>query len=56
MRDLNPKLLEKKYRGRNFIEGVVVIKKVVTGIEGVELLGTDEIDKMMRELKRKRED
>lgn len=67
VRDLNPELLERKYRGRNFTEGMVVVeksKKVVTGIDGVELLGidgtdrilTDEDFKMIRKLRRKREE
>lgn len=67
VRDLNPELLERKYRGRNFVEGMVVVeksKKVATGIDGVELLGidgmsrvlTDEDFKMIRKLKRKREE
>ena len=44
VRDLNPELLERKYRGRNFVEGMVVVeksKKVATGIDGIELLGID---------------
>lgn len=67
VRDLNPELLERKYRGRNFTEGMVVVeksKRVVTEIDGIELLGidgttrvlTDEDFKMIRKLRRKREE
>lgn len=36
VRDINPELLERKYRGRNFIEGMVLEKpqKIATGIDG----------------------
>ena len=71
VRDINFELLERKHRGRNFMEGMVLEprRKLATGIDGAELLGedgkvpvymdrilTDEDFKRIRKLKRRRDE